>query len=69
MLRPFEFYFIYLCFIYLIILYPSCAGLGRRSLLPSIPETILNSGDAADMAAKRAALLATISPEVCIRQR
>ena len=43
-----------------------CAGLGRRSLLPSIPEAILSSENAAEMAAKRAALLATISPEVLL---
>lgn len=40
------------------------AGLGRRSLLPSIPETLLGFADASDAAAKRAALLSAIAPEV-----
>lgn len=39
------------------------AGLGRRSLLPSIPETILNSSDPADSPARRKAVEASILPQ------
>lgn len=41
------------------------AGLGRRSLLPSIPETILNSSNSADSSARRKAVEAAIMPQVC----
>ena len=44
--------------------YRCTAGLGRRSLLPSIPEALLSAADSADAAAKRAALLSATAPEV-----
>ena len=40
------------------------AGLGRRSLLPSIPETILNSSTSADTPQRRKAVEASIMPQV-----
>ncbi|KAK9915535.1 hypothetical protein WJX75_000406 [Coccomyxa subellipsoidea] len=39
------------------------SGLGRRSLLPSIPETILNSSNSADSSARRKAVEAAIMPQ------